>query len=211
MYVLSIIMYNIFKRKSLTLQLKKRYIGMKLLIKNMVCGRCITVVKEILVAEGVTAKEITLGEAEIEETLSPEQRVSLAKRLQEEGFELLDDPRSQLVEQIRIAVLEWVRTNNERPKLSDYLSRYLNKDYSTLSKLFSEVRGITIERFSIQHRIEYAKELLCYSQLSTSEIAYKLGYSSQAHFSSQFKQVTGMTPKAFRLQREHNRRPLDEL
>lgn len=211
MYVLSIIMYNIFKRKSLTLQLKKRYIGMKLLIKNMVCGRCITVVKEILVAEGVTAKEITLGEAEIEETLSPEQRVSLARRLQEEGFELLDDPRSQLVEQIRIAVLEWVRTNNERPKLSDYLSRYLNKDYSTLSKLFSEVRGITIERFSIQHRIEYAKELLCYSQLSTSEIAYKLGYSSQAHFSSQFKQVTGMTPKAFRLQREHNRKPLDEL
>ena len=186
MYVLSIIMYNIFKRKSLTLQPKKRDIGMKLLIKNMVCGRCITAVKEILVAEGVT-------------------------RLQEEGFELLDDPRSQLVEQIRIAVLEWVRTNNERPKLSDYLSRYLNKDYSTLSKLFSEVRGITIERFSIQHRIEYAKELLCYSQLSTSEIAYKLGYSSQAHFSSQFKQVTGMTPKAFRLQREHNRRSLDEL
>lgn len=184
---------------------------MKLLIKNMVCGRCIAAVKEILVAEGVTVKRITLGEAEIEETLSREQRVSLARRLQEEGFELLDDPRSQLVEQIRIAVLEWVRTNNERPKLSDYLSRYLNKDYSTLSKLFSEVRGITIERFSIQHRIEYAKELLCYSQLSTSEIAYKLGYSSQAHFSSQFKQVTGMTPKAFRLQREHNRRPLDEL
>ncbi len=211
MYVLSIIMYNIFKRKSLTLQPKKRDIGMKLLIKNMVCGRCITAVKEILVAEGVTVKGITLGEAEIEETLSPEQRVSLARRLQEEGFELLDDPRSQLVEQIRIAVLEWVRTNNERPKLSDYLSRYLNKDYSTLSKLFSEVRGITIERFSILHRIEYAKELLCYSQLSTSEIAYRLGYSSQAHFSSQFKQVTGMTPKAFRLQREHNRRPLDEL
>lgn len=211
MYVLSIILYNIFKRKSLTLQPKERDIGMKMLIKNMVCGRCITSVKEILVAEGVTVKEITLGEAEIDETLSPEQRVSLARRLQKEGFELLDDPRSQLVEQIRIAVLEWVRTNNERPKLSDYLSRYLNKDNSTLSKLFSEVRGITIERFSILHRIEYAKELLCYSQLSTSEIAYRLGYSSQAYLSSQFKQVTGMTPKAFREQGSHNRTPLDAL
>ena len=110
------------------------------------------------------------------------------------GFELLDDPRSQLVEQIRIAVQELVRMKGERPKMSDYLSHNLKKDYSTLSKLFSEVRGITIERFAIAHRIEYAKELLCYSQLSTSEIAYTLGYSSPAHLSSQFKQVTGMTP-----------------
>ena len=177
----------------------------------MVCARCINAVKEMLVAEGVTVKAIALGEAEIEETLSREQRLSIARRLQDLGFELLDDPRSQLVEQIRIAVLEWVRINNERPKLSDYLSRCLGKDYSTLSKLFSEVRGITIERFSILHRIEFAKELLCYSQLSTSEIAYRLGYSSQAHLSSQFKQVTGMTPKAFREQGSHNRTPLDAL
>lgn len=127
------------------------------------------------------------------------------------GFELLDDPRSQLVEQIRIAVQQWVRMNEERPKLSDYLADNLKKDYSTLSKLFSEVRGITIERFAIIHRIEYAKELLCYSQLSTSEIAYKLGYSSPAHLSSQFKQVTGMTPKDFRAQGQHGRISLDAL
>ena len=95
--------------------------------------------------------------------------------------------------------------------MSDCLSQRLNRDYSALSKLFSEVRGITIERFAIIHRIEYAKELLCYSQLSTSEVAYKLGYSSPAHLSSQFKQVTGMTPKEFRALGRHGRIPLDAL
>ena len=178
---------------------------MKLLIKNMVCPRCIIAVKNILESEGVTVKSISLGDAEIEEELTDEGRLSVARKLQDMGFELLDDPRSQLVEQIRIAVQQWVRMNEERPKLSDYLADNLKKDYSTISKLFSEVRGITIERFAIIHRIEYAKELLCYSQLSTSEIAYKLGYSSPAHLSSQFKQVTGMTPKDFRSQGQHDR------
>ena len=184
---------------------------MKLLIKNMVCPRCIIAVKNILESEGVTVKSISLGDAETEEELTDELRLSVARKLQDMGFELLDDPRSQLVEQIRIAVLKWVRMNEERPKLSDYLADNLKKDYSTLSKLFSEVRGITIERFAIIHRIEYAKELLCYSQLSTSEIAYKLGYSSPAHLSSQFKQVTGMTPKEFRAQGQHGRISLDAL
>lgn len=184
---------------------------MKLLIKNMVCPRCIIAVKNILESEGVTVKSISLGDAEIEEELTDERRLSVARKLQDMGFELLDDPRSQLVEQIRITVQQWVRMNEERPKLSDYLANNLKKDYSTLSKLFSEVRGITIEKFAIIHRIEYAKELLCYSQLSTSEIAYKLGYSSPAHLSSQFKQVTGMTPKDFRAQGQHGRISLDAL
>ena len=184
---------------------------MKLLIKNMVCPRCISAVKDILVSEGLMVNSISLGDAEIEEELTDEQRFSLARKLHDIGFELLDDPRSLLVEQIRIAVQQWVRMPVERPKLSDYLSRHLNKDYSTMSKLFSEVRGITIERFSILHRIEYVKELLCYSQLSTSEIAYRLGYSSPAHLSSQFKQVTGMTPKEFRELEKPDRTPLDAL
>lgn len=184
---------------------------MKLLIKNMVCPRCISAVKDILASEGLTVNSISLGDAEIEEELTDEQRLSLARKLHDIGFELLDDPRSLLVEQIRIAVLQWVRMPVERPKLSDYLSRHLNKDYSIMSKLFSEVRGITIERFSILHRIEYVKELLCYSQLSTSEIAYRLGYSSPAHLSSQFKQVTGMTPKEFRELEKPDRTPLDAL
>ncbi len=184
---------------------------MKLLIKNMVCPRCISAVKDILESEGLTVNSISLGDAEIEGELTDEQRLSLARKLHDIGFELLDDPRSLLVEKIRIAVLQWVRMPVERPKLSDYLSRNLNKDYSTMSKLFSEVRGITIERFSILHRIEYVKELLCYSQLSTSEIAYRLGYSSPAHLSSQFKQVTGMTPKEFRELEKPGRTPLDAL
>ena len=177
----------------------------------MVCPRCIIAVKDILEAEGVKVKSVALGDAETEGELTDGQRIAIARRLQDMGFELLDDPRSQLVEQIRIAVLKWVRMNQERPKMSDYLSHNLNKDYSALSKLFSEVRGITIERFAIVHRIEYAKELLCYSQLATSEIAYKLGYSSPAHLSSQFKQVTGMTPKEFRSLGTHDRVSLDAL
>ena len=184
---------------------------MKLLIKNMVCPRCISAVKDILVSEGATVKSIRLGDAEIEGELTDEQRLSFARKLHDIGFELLDDLRSLLVEQIRIAVQQWVRMSVERPKLSDYLSRHLNKDYSTMSKLFSEVRGVTIERFSILHRIEYVKELLCYSQLSTSEIAYRLGYSSPAHLSSQFKQVTGMTPKESRELEKPGRTALDAL
>ena len=184
---------------------------MKLLIKNMVCPRCISAVSDLFVSEGVTVKSINLGDVETVEELTQDQLLSVGRKLKDIGFELLDDPRSQLIEQIRVAVQQWVRMDEERPKLSDYLSRHLNKDYSTISKLFSEVRGVTIERFSILHRIEYAKELLCYSQLSTSEIAYRLGYSSPAHLSSQFKQVTGMTPKEFRELDKHSRIPLDAL
>lgn len=184
---------------------------MKLLIKNMVCPRCIMAVKRLLESEGLTVKSVNLGDTEITEVLTDEQRLSLSTELQQVGFELLDDPRSQLVEQIRIAVLKWVRMKSQPQKLSTYLSEHLQKDYSTLSKLFSEVRGITIERFAIIHRIEYAKELLCYSQLSTSEIAYTLGYSSPAHLSSQFKQVMGMTPKDFRALSKPDRKHLDTL
>ena len=184
---------------------------MKLLIKNMVCPRCVSAAKDVLVSEGLTVKSISLGDAETEEELTQDQLLSVGSKLKDIGFELLDDPRSQLIEQIRVSVLEWVRMDKERIKLSDYLSTRLHKDYSTLSKMFSEVRGVTIERFSILHRIEYVKELLCYSQLSTSEIAYRLGYSSPAHLSSQFKQVTGMTPKGFRELDKHSRIPLDAL
>ena len=184
---------------------------MKLLIKNMVCPRCISAVSDLFVSESVTVKSINLGDVETQEELTQDQLLSVGRKLKDIGFELLDDPRSQLIEQIRVSVLEWVRMDKERIKLSDYLSARLHKDYSTLSKMFSEVRGVTIERFSILHRIEYVKELLCYSQLSTSEIAYRLGYSSPAHLSSQFKQVTGMTPKGFRELDKHSRIPLDAL
>lgn len=171
---------------------------MRLNIKNMVCPRCIVAVRTLLLSEGLTPGEVTLGIADIKEELGAEQQERLSKSLEEMGFELLDDPRSMLVEQMRLAVIEWVRMDGERPKMSDYLCERLRRDYSSLSKLFREVQGLTLERYAIVHRIEYAKELLCYNRLSTSEIAYKLGYSSPAHFSAQFKQVTGMTPKMMR-------------
>ncbi len=173
---------------------------MRLVIKNMVCPRCVAAVSALLVDEGLTATAVRLGEADISETLGEEQKAHLSSALREAGFELLDEPRAQVVEQLRIAVMEWVRIEGEHPNLTDYLPRWLAKDYSALSKLFSEVEGITLERFAILHRIEYAKELLCYRQQTMSEIAYLLGYSSPAHLSAQFKQVTGMTPKAFRAQ-----------
>ena len=184
---------------------------MKLYIKNMVCPRCSMAVRTILVSAGLTPIAVNLGEAEITEELNAEQQANVSERLAQMGFELLDDPRSQLVEQMRVCVIEWVRMEGERPKLSDYLSTRLHKDYSLLSKLFSEVKGITLERYAILHRIEYAKELLCYNQLSTSEIAYKLGYSSPAHFSAQFKQITGMTPKMMRANQTNDRIPLSEI
>ena len=206
-------MNNLCESYNFALEFRQNHTLMKLLIKNMVCPRCIAAVKEVLSSEGLAVKSISLGDAEVEGDLSNDQCRSVAEKLQDKGFELLDDPRSQLVERIRIAVQQWVRMEKEkeRPKISDFLSRQLNKDYSTLSKLFSEVRGVTIERFAIVHRIEYAKELLCYSQLATSEIAYTLGYSSPAHLSSQFKQVTGMTPKEFRAMGQHDRVSLDAL
>lgn len=206
-------MNNLWESYNFAVEFRQNHTLMKLLIKNMVCPRCIAAVKEVLSSEDLTVKSVSLGDAEVEEDLSSDQCRSVAEKLQDKGFELLDDPRSQLVERIRIAVQQWVRIEKEkeRPKMSDFLSRQLNKDYSTLSKLFSEVRGVTIERFAIVHRIEYAKELLCYSQLATSEIAFMLGYSSPAHLSSQFKQVTGMTPKEFRAMGQHDRVSLDAL
>ena len=184
---------------------------MNLYIKNMVCPRCIMAVRSILVDAGLTPTAVDLGEAEIVEELTAQQLAALSEALAQMGFELLDDPRSRLVEQLRIGVIEWVRMEGTRPKLSDYLSARLHKDYSLLSKLFSEVKGITLERYAILHRIEYAKELLCYNQLSTSEIAYRLGYSSPAHFSAQFKQITGMTPKMMRANQTNDRIPLSEI
>lgn len=180
-------------------------------IKNMVCPRCITAVRAILVSMGFAVEKVALGEAVIENDLTEEQRKLLASRLQEDGFELLDDPRSCLVEQIKVGVLQWVRMDSQRPKLSDYIIDIAHRDYSSLSKLFTQVKGVTIEHFAIQHRVEYAKELLSYSQHSISEIAYTIGYSSPAHLTSQFKQQTGMSPKEFREMKSKNRLHLDKL
>lgn len=185
-------------------------------IKNMVCPRCINAVRNLLQQQHhLTLLSVTLGEAVVAEEIAPDLKASIAADLVADGFELLDNPRIAAVESIKTAVIEWVRCNDTRSRLSQWLSTRLAKDYSALSRLFTEVCGITIERYCILQRIEYAKELMCYSEQTLSEIAWTLGYSSPAHLSSQFKQATGMSPREFRILHGKNpsesRRSIDEL
>lgn len=183
-----------------------------LYIKNMVCPRCVLAVEDLLTSLGYHVLDVALGEASVEQDINDEGRRTVAEGLEQIGFELLEDRHSVLVENIRLQVQAWVRLGGEHPRLSDYLQGQLGRDYSALSKLFTAVRGITIERYSVMQRVERAKELLSYGQYSVSEIAYELGYSSPAHLSAQFKQETGMSPSVF--QREHRtvgRTPIDRL
>lgn len=167
-------------------------------IKNMVCPRCVMAARGILEGFGFDVQQVALGTATIADPLSDTEKEAVAGRLHAMGFELMADPRLTLVERIRTATIEWARMTGERPKLSVFLQDKLLKDYSTLSKVFREDRGMTIERYSILQRIERVKELLCYSERSTGEIAWETGYSSPAHLSTQFKQVTGMSPTQYR-------------
>lgn len=171
-----------------------------LYIKNMVCDRCVMVVRQILTQHGLTPSEVTLGEAVIAENLDEDHRDHLRQALEAVGFELLEDEQKQLVNRIGTLVIRWIRydSNALDTNLSRYLVDHLHQDYSALSKTFSEMMGKTIERYAIEQRIERVKELLQDNQLSLKEIAVKLHYSSTAHLSAQFKQVTGLTASAYR-------------
>ena len=173
---------------------------MRLFIKNMVSLRCKMVVRAELENLGLHAKTIELGEVDIEESLSDELRNSLKLALLRTGLELLEDKKSILIEKIKNIIVEMVHYSEEAPKtnFSDYLSSKLNYDYKYLSNLFSEVKGTTIAHFIIAHKIERAKELLVYDELTLTQIADKLHYSSVAHLSNQFKKVTGLTPSFFK-------------
>ncbi len=179
----------------------------------MVCARCIMVVKQQLSSLRLTPIEIGLGKAVVKEQLDDNCIEDVRKSLESVGFELLDNKKSRLVEQIRTLLVELTTDEDTmtRVNLSDFLSDRLNHDYGMLSKLFSEVNGTTIERYFISLKIERVKELLTYGELSLSEIAYRLGYSSSAHLSAQFKSVTGMTPSAFRTMHNPSRKPLDKV
>ena len=182
-------------------------------IKNMVCARCIMVVKQQLLSLRLTPVEIGLGKAVVEEQLDDNLIEEVRKSLKSVGFELLDDKKSQLVEQIRNLLVELTfdEETMARVNISEFLNSRLNHDYGSLSKLFSEVNGTTIERYFISLKIERVKELLTYGELSLAEIAYRLGYSSSAHLSAQFKSLTGMTPSAFRSMHNPSRKPLDKV
>ncbi|WP_258105575.1 AraC family transcriptional regulator [Marinoscillum sp. MHG1-6] len=173
---------------------------MKLLIKNMVCQRCITAVSNILAKNDFQTESIRLGEVELTNTLSLDQIQKLNDELIEEGFELIDDRQSQLINKVKSLVIDQIHhsDNKLRSNWSDYLSDQLNHEYKYLSHLFSSTEGMTIEQYIIRQKIEKVKEMIRYDQLSLSQIAYQLDYSSVAHLSAQFKKITGMTPSTFK-------------
>ncbi len=179
----------------------------------MVSNRCKMAVKEALKKIGLHFIVVDLGEVEVMEDLSSEQRDQLNVALQASGLELMDDKRAVLIEKINNVITEMIHHSEEVPKMnySDYISEKLDYDYTYLSNLFSEVKGITIQQFIIIHKIERAKELLLYDELTLTEISYKLHYSSVAHLSNQFKKVTGLTPSHFKQMKDKKRSPIEEL
>ncbi len=186
---------------------------MHLYVKNMVCNRCILVVKQELEKLNIESRSITLGEVETKAGLSTEKMQQLGNNLAALGFELLDNSRQQLIEKIKNIIIQEVHHNDEENhhNYSQILSKALYKDYSYLSSLFSEVEGITIEKYIINQKIEKVKELIIYDELNLSEIAFKLGYSSVSHLSNQFKKVTGLTPSYFKQVGQNKRKPIDKI
>jgi YesN/AraC family two-component response regulator len=189
---------------------------MKLLVKNMVCDRCILVVQKEMKEIGFEPISVTLGEVDFgQKNLTLDETEQIQEMLEKFGFQLLDDRTSQLIQRTKTLLLELVRDHtveSEKLKLSDYLKDKLHYDYNYLSSIFSSVEGVTIEHYLIRLKIEKVKELLFYNELTLGEIAFQLGYSSVSHLSRQFKQVTGLTPSYFKNDKGSNtRRSLDKL
>lgn len=187
---------------------------MKIPIRNMVCDRCIRTVQRIMQEAGVVARDIRLGEVETELPLTEIQEEQIRLALTAEGFEWIDNHKAQLVAQIKQLILALIRQgelDEMKEKLSVYLSRALHRDYHQLSSVFSEAENTTIEQYFILQKIERIKEWLVYNEWTLSEMALKLGYSSTAHLSAQFRKVTGFTPTQFKQLKEHHRKQLDKL
>lgn len=184
-----------------------------LYIKNMVCNRCKMFVEQRLKQLGFTPMVVELGKVIVAGELSAGDINKIRTALEEIGFELIDDKGTRIVEKIKTTIIQLINRDNGNLKenLSDYLSDVCHSDYSALSKLFSEVTCTTIEKYWIAQKIEKVKELLMYDELSLSEIAFKLNYSSTAHLSSQFKNITGMTPTQFKRCKTNLRKPLDKV
>lgn len=184
-----------------------------LYIKNMVCNRCIMTVQNELDKLGLKVKDIKLGEVILDKELKDEERNKLEDALLPLGFQLISDKKSRIIEQIKNIIIDLVhhQDNAIKANLSDVLSDKLHHDYNYLSNLFSEVEGTTIEKYFIAQKIEKVKELLVYDELSLSEIAFRLNYSSVAYLSNQFKKVTGLSPSHFKQIKEDKRKPLDEV
>ena len=187
--------------------------NMKLHIKYMVSLRCKMMVREELKKLGLHYIIVDLGMVEILEDITPKQRGQLKENLLRSGLELLDDKKSILIEKIINVITEMIHYSDELPRMnySDLISEKLNYDYTYLSNVFSEVKGITIQQFIIIHKIERAKELLLYDELNLTEISYKLHYSSVAHLSNQFKKVTGLSPSFYKQMKQKRMGNLENM
>jgi AraC-like DNA-binding protein len=179
----------------------------------MVSTRCKMVVKEELRKLGLHFIVVDLGEVEIMENITPQQRDNLKTALLPSGLELIDDKRAILMEKIKTIIIEMVHDSDEviKTNFSDFLSEKLHRDYTYMANLFSEVQGTTIAQFIIHHKVEKIKELIMYDELNITEIAWKMNYSSVAHLSNQFKKVTGLSPTHFKQLKDKRRRPIDEI
>lgn len=186
---------------------------LKLHIKYMVSNRCKIAVKEELKKLGLHFIVVDLGEVEIMENISLEQKEKLKIALFNSGFELMDDKRAVLIEKIKNTIIEMVHHSDEMIKInfSNFLSKQLNYNYTYMANLFSEVQGTTIEQFIISHKIERIKELIIYDELNFTEIAWKMNYSSVAHLSNQFKKVTGLSPSHFKQLKNKQRKNIEEI
>lgn len=184
-----------------------------LFVKNMVCNRCILVVQNELEKLDLKIKNIRLGEVTLENDLTPEDKQKIEKIFEPLGFEVIDDKKGRIIEKIKNTIINLVHHQEQdlKTNLSDVVSEELHHDYNYLSNLFSEIEGTTIEKYFIAQKIEKVKELLVYDELSLSEIAFRLNYSSVAYLSNQFKKVTGLTPSHFKQVKEDKRKPLDKL
>jgi len=179
----------------------------------MVSNRCKMAVKEVLAKLGLHFIVVDLGEIDIMEEISGEQLENFRIALSDGGFELMDNTRSILIERIINVVIQMVHNTDEMIKInfSDYLTEKLNHDYNYMSKIFSEVKGITIQQFIIIHKIERIKELLLYHELNLTEISYKLNYCSVSHLSNQFRKVTGLSPSEFKHIKYNSRRSIEDI
>lgn len=184
-------------------------------VKNMVCQRCVMAVEAILAIGGIAFKKVTFGEIHLPGPLSEEQKAYLKASLTNIGFEMIDSHSGSLIERIKQLVIKRARNEvgdaDRKLKLSQYITDKVHHEYTYLSSLFSAVEGRTIENYFIEQRIEKAKELLVYDQLTLSEIAFALEYSSAAHLSSQFKKITGLTPTYFKEIGISKRKGLDKV
>lgn len=184
-----------------------------LYIKNMVCPRCIKVVLEDLTQLGLDVRSVVLGEVVVSGDVNSATLTNVTSVLTGDGFELIEDRKAATIEKIKHAAIKLAQTDHRLEHItikdSEFIAREVGHDYHSLTTLFSSIENITIEQYIILQKIEHAKELLKYNELSLSEIAFRMGYSSVAHISTQFKKVTGMTPSAFKKLGNDSRSPID--